>query len=285
MASTSSVISVTCDCGKRLKAPAAAAGKRARCPACGNEHVLPAPASAPPADPFDESGPSNAAPQHDDHDPFGALDELANQENAPAAQSGAVHCPQCRSDMTGGAVLCVNCGYDTRTGQSAAAAVAVAPAPAPAAFARPGLPSFGKKTGKNVDHMAPTGSLVLGVVFSAVFALIASILWIVVAWLTGFTVAYIAILIGIAAGIGMQVGHKGQSQAGGLIAGAMTLLAILIAKVIVVYIVMAKLGVTRSIWDLDSAALGMYFFNPIGLIIIAVGVGAGYRTASGAIRE
>jgi hypothetical protein len=282
MASTSSVISVTCDCGKRLKAPVAAAGKRARCPACGNVHVLPAPPSASPRDPF-ESDLSDVAPQQD-QDPFGALDELANQENAvPAAQSDAVHCPQCGSAMPGGAVLCVNCGYDSRTGKSAAAAVAVAAAPT--VMARPGLPSAGKKSGKKVDHMAPTGSLVLGVVFSAVFAPVASILWIVVAWATGYAVAYIAILIGIAAGIGMQVGHKGQSQTGGFIAGTMTLLAVFIAKVVVLYIVMAKLGVTRSIWDLDSAKLGMYFLSPIGLIIAAVGVGAAYRTASGAIRE
>jgi hypothetical protein len=278
MTSTSNVISVTCECGKRLKAPAAAAGKRARCPACGNVHILPA--VAPPKVPPQAQRVSEAP---DVDDPFSAMDELANLENAATpAQSSAIHCPQCRAAMSDGAVLCINCGYDTRTGQSAAAAVAVA---APPAIARPGLAYAAKKSGKQVDHMAPTGSLVLGVAFSAIFALVASIVWIAVAWLTGYAIGYIAVLIGVAAGIGMQVGHKGQSQTGGFIAGTMTLVAILIAKVVVLYAVMAKLGVHRSIWDMDSAKLGMYFFSPIGLIIIVVGIGAAYRTASGAIRE
>src|SRR5260221_9789673 len=109
MASASNVISVTCDCGKRLKAPASAAGKRARCPACGNVHVLPepqdpvdrvpqpaarataaaAPAKAPAMDPF-ESGASQAPAE--DEDPFGVMYELANQENAAPAQNLA-YCP------------------------------------------------------------------------------------------------------------------------------------------------------------------------------------------------
>jgi len=37
----------------------------------------------------------------------------------------------------------------------------------------------------------------------------------------------------------------------------------------------------KSISDIESARLGYYFFSPIGLIIIAVGIGAAYRCASG----
>ena len=39
-------ISVSCSCGKTLKAPASAAGKTAKCPACGTPLTIPAPAPA-----------------------------------------------------------------------------------------------------------------------------------------------------------------------------------------------------------------------------------------------
>jgi hypothetical protein len=229
-------------------------------------------ASPPPVDPF-ESDTSETPPE--DEDPFGAMYELANQESAAPAQSNLVYCPQCRTAMVSGAVLCINCGYDTRTGKSAVVAGI------PPAVARAPLSYAGKKAGKKIDYMAPTGSLVMGILYSGIAAMIASVLWIVVAWATGYAIVYIAILIGVAAGIGMQAGHKGQSQTGGFLAGCMTLVAIVFAKVVVLYAVMAKLGVHRSIWDLDSAKLAMYFFSPFGLIMIAIGIGAAYRTRAG----
>ena len=76
----------------------------------------------------------------------------------------------------------------------------------------------------------------------------------------------------------MRVGHKGFSTVGGMIASAMTLAAILAAKVVVIELVLARQGLGRSIFDLDSTKLGFYFLSPIGLIIIAIGMGAAYRT-------
>jgi hypothetical protein len=190
------------------------------------------------------------------------------QQAAATPTVSVVVCPQCRKGMDEKAVLCVNCGYNTLTGKAIAAA---APTKATAPV----------KRGKQIDHMAPDGSLMLGIVLSAVFALAASIVWIVVAWLTGFAIAYIAILIGCAAGIGMQIGHRGYSRAGGIIASGMTILAIFAAKVAVLEIILARKGSHVSLFDLDPAKLGYYFFSPIGLIIIVVGVGAAFRTANG----
>src|SRR5438034_10143985 len=54
-------ISVTCTCGKRLKAKDEMAGKRARCPACGNSVLIPDPESEPA--PYDlEPEPPRSAP-------------------------------------------------------------------------------------------------------------------------------------------------------------------------------------------------------------------------------
>lgn len=289
-------ISVACACGKRLNAPASAAGKRARCPACKEVVVLPAAAVAIaevdtwPAS-LNTPSPAKAAavavPQpvgiasDDDEDRLGALYDMADAEaHAPIPASNSVHCPQCQSAMEPHAVLCTNCGYDTRTGRSLsrASATAAAPAKKPLAY------MSAKKAGKPVDYMAPTGSLVMGIIFSAVFALLASILWIVVAWATHLAIGYIAILIGIAAGVGMQAGHKGYSAVGGVIASLMTIIAIFTAKFVVLQILLASMG-GRSISDIDSSKLAMYFFSPIGLIIICIGVGAAYRTANGSSRD
>lgn len=290
--SSGDTISVVCDCGKKLKASASAAGKRARCPACGEIHVLPkapepelelveVPAARESA--AEESDyPSEASPPPEEDDLLGAMYDLAHQENTAPVRPAGVVCPQCRSAMPNGAVLCVNCGYDTRTGKSVAAVTAAAQKNVIGYAGKQSAPRAAKN---KKDYMAPEGSLALGMVFSAVFALGASLLWIAVAYFTGYVVGYIAILMGVAAGIGMQVGHKGQSQVGGMISGGMTLVAILVAKLVVLYAVMAKLGVQRSIFDIDSAKLGMYFFSPKGLIFMAIGVAAGYRCASGAMRD
>ena len=103
-------ISVRCNCGKKLKAPASAVGKKAKCPGCGNVLTIQAP---PPV-----------KPQEDDLD---ALYDLADQEQKAAKQvASSTGCPKCFQPMASGAVLCTNCGYDTRTGKAIAApAVAV----------------------------------------------------------------------------------------------------------------------------------------------------------------
>jgi hypothetical protein len=269
-----SVISVVCGCGKKLKAPSAAAGKKARCPACSSVVVLPS---------FDKSGepepvvaakaappaPSIGAVQEQD-DGLGGMYDVAEPTDLAASAPAGPRCPQCKAAMEDGAVLCTNCGYDKRTGKSLSAAAPVTGKASAKAI---------KNADEPVDYMAPQGSLVLGVVFSAVFALIASVLWIVVAWLTGYAIAYIAILIGAAAGVGMQIGHKGYSKTGGIVASIMTIAAILIAKFIVLEALLARTG--RHLSDLETWRVNYYFFSPIGLIIILVGVGAAYRTANG----
>src|SRR5262249_11762279 len=151
---TDNVITVACSCGKRLKAPASAAGKKARCPGCGGTVLLTAPA---PAD-----------------DALNALYDFSEQPAAPAPAAPPPAprpaCPQRRAPIPPQTVLCMPCGYDTRTGRSLAAAKAapVAPlgyegrsrGPTGAAAAVPNKP---------VDYMAPEGSLVLGVLLSAAF--------------------------------------------------------------------------------------------------------------------
>ena len=271
-------ISVMCACGRKLKAPATAVGKKARCPACGNTLVLAAAGIAP--------EPATAARDVPLPPPIGiptaediAQDALSTPAEYPetiSAPTSVNGCPQCKSPMAAGAVLCVNCGFDTRTGRTVAVG-----APAPARAIASGKPA---KKRSNRNSMALKGPLLAGTVGSAIAALVASILWVVVAWLTGYAVGYIAIAIGVAAGLGMQAGYKDTNQTGGLIAAAMTVFAIFVAKVVVLEIVIARVNPGLSMFDIDSDKLAAYFLNPIGLVIIVIGVAAAYRTASGSSR-
>jgi hypothetical protein len=97
-------------CGRRLKVSEVYRGKRTKCPECSAISVVP------------------------EHDELPVLDAAAVQE-APAsggparvrlapAQSEGIGvaevgptCPSCRKVLERGAVLCVDCGYDFRTGR------------------------------------------------------------------------------------------------------------------------------------------------------------------------
>ena len=122
-----------------------------------------------------------------------------------------------------------------------------------------------------------------GLILCCVFALVASVLWIAVAWVTHYSFGIIAIAIGIAAGIGMQIGHKGYSHGGGYFAASATLVTILIAKLAVLQFVVL-IPHHRAIASLPGSALGYYFFSPVGDIIMLVGIAAAYRCASGTSR-
>ncbi len=295
MVSGQSTLVVNCACGKKLKAPAASAGKKARCPACGSIMVLtangsarapvaaqsstvsrkaPTAAASAPRPTRSPAAPIATPPAHDDN--LGAMYDLAEQASSTSAPA-AVRCPQCKSPMDDGAVLCTNCGYDTRSRKpvsSASIATALKPPPDVA----PG------KKAKPIDRMAPQGSFIAGLAMSAAFALASSVLWFVVAWLTGYGISYIAILIGCAAGVGMRIGHKGFSATGGFAAAAMTFAAILAAKLAVLEVFATQRNPHFSIFNANPALLANYFFRPISLIIMVIGMFAAFRTANGSIK-
>ena len=127
--SSSATISVVCACGKKLKAPASAVGKKAKCPKCNNIMTL----TAPP-------------PREDD---FDALYDLAEEGNQAAAQQqDAPRCPGCMAQMMPGDVLCTNCGFDTRKGKAVGA---IAPPP---------LPARSKASGTRFDPAAAAAAFV-----------------------------------------------------------------------------------------------------------------------------
>ncbi|MCA9177224.1 MAG: hypothetical protein KDB14_22195 [Planctomycetales bacterium] len=80
-------IPVSCSCGKQVNAPEHLAGKKVKCPACGQPLAIP-------------SG-------------GGAFDGLFDDEGITASP----RCPQCKADIDAGAVLCIQCGFNLATGK------------------------------------------------------------------------------------------------------------------------------------------------------------------------
>jgi chemotaxis protein histidine kinase CheA len=214
---TSSTISVMCSCGKKLKAPASAVGKKAKCPKCGNVLTV-----APPPPPPDEDN------------SLDALYDLAQESEQHAAQQQlAPRCPGCMREMADGAVVCTSCGYDTRKGKAVAAAPVVEGTrfnPAAAAALEKS-----SKRGKQVeDKMAPQGPFWKGLVFSGVGALIGAVVWVGIAYATGYWGMLPVLLVALLAGLGMQRGQEGYSYLGGFTAAAITFVVMFVARFAVV---------------------------------------------------
>lgn len=94
-------ISVRCEeCGKTLKAPDSAAGKKAKCPQCGAVVAIPEPV-------FDAEEVSEAEPVDDDSNAFGDADSY----DSPADESDERKpCPACGEMIVARAAKCRYCG-------------------------------------------------------------------------------------------------------------------------------------------------------------------------------
>lgn len=215
---TSGTISVVCKCGKKLKAPASAVGKKAKCPQCGNVLTV----KPPPPPPEEDNS-------------LDALYDLAQESEQHAAQQEmAPRCPGCMREMAPGAVVCTNCGYDTRKGKVVVATAAPKATgtrfdPAAAAAAEAAA-----KNRKPTDKMAPQGSFIKGIAGSIGGAMIGAFIWFLVAWGTGYELYFLVLVVGALAGLGMAWGQEGYSYAGGGVAAAVTFVMMIIARIAVV---------------------------------------------------
>jgi predicted RNA-binding Zn-ribbon protein involved in translation (DUF1610 family) len=91
-------IQVTCSCGKTLTAPDAAAGKRAKCPGCGQVITVPAP--------IQEAELLGAAAAQD---PYGVAEPSPAAASASAGGEQRQPCPECGEMIIVGAAKCRFC--------------------------------------------------------------------------------------------------------------------------------------------------------------------------------
>jgi predicted RNA-binding Zn-ribbon protein involved in translation (DUF1610 family) len=113
-------------CGKRLKVRPEWEGKKAKCPACGAVSVVRAaePAREAAVRPADFPGPGSPPPPGNvlTVEPVDALPLQpapdAGQGRAPApAAGGDDACPECGQPMARDAVICLDCGFNRKTGK------------------------------------------------------------------------------------------------------------------------------------------------------------------------
>jgi hypothetical protein len=256
-------ITVVCPCGKKLKAPASAAGKKAKCPSCGNVMKLeasaggaaPSPSAPPPVPSVPKAGAATARkaapppPPPADHadDGGGDLDDLyalaavEKQARTAGAIDDSPRCPKCFGELPSGAVLCTNCGFDLRSRKQ----ITIQKGdnkPAPKAGGLFGAGGKASAKGGKKDKMAPQGSFLIGVACCAGFATAGALVWFLIGYFTGYSIGFVAMGVGALAGVGMQIGQKGYSKLGGVVAAALTLVAIIVANIAIAVVILAHPG-------------------------------------------
>jgi len=106
-------ITFTCACGQRLSARDDLQGKTTKCPKCGASLTIPA--ADPAAPEASQPAPSSVPAPRTTPPPVIAppLDDIPVRE-APPPQSA---CPGCGAGMPLGAIICIACGYNAKTGR------------------------------------------------------------------------------------------------------------------------------------------------------------------------
>lgn len=106
-------ISCECpSCGKRLKAPDSAAGKRAKCPQCGNPVEIPAEKiydAEEVSDSADDPSAADSAGEYSDNEYGLERRETEDQDESPA-EDDRRPCPMCGEMIAPAAVKCRFCG-------------------------------------------------------------------------------------------------------------------------------------------------------------------------------
>ncbi|MBC8108905.1 MAG: hypothetical protein H7Z14_20135 [Anaerolineae bacterium] len=181
------------------------------------------------------------------------MDELAAREAEAAAVAEAndtnARCANCSMVMSRTAAICVNCGYDVRKGKVLTTAKVAAPKTSG------GFLGLAKKTEPKKDKLAPQGKVIVGLMLSVVFALVASLPWFIVTFATDRDFYILELLVGIAAGFGMQVGQKGYSTLGGILAAGTTFVVLIGMRIVLVIAVLAPMVLERESTSAEVASL------------------------------
>ncbi|HEX2473301.1 MAG TPA: hypothetical protein VHK01_01065 [Lacipirellulaceae bacterium] len=237
-------------CGHRMRIPqtthsqaAAATPSSTKAPVVAGTPKVAAGAPKAPAKPSSQSSMSSW------------LDEEleASQPSVPTAPktpkvSGAT-CPACGATLAAGAVLCVACGYDTRT-RSKHQTQHLEPAESPA------------KKAKRRSKAGSAASLLRGTVFSFIGAMLGAVIWALFTYFTMWEHSFIALGLGGLAGFGMALGHDDDDgTVAGIIAAFMSLVGIVAAKILIIVIFIAAF-VGEAAQEADPAQMKRMLLTP-----------------------
>jgi hypothetical protein len=208
-----------------------------KCPQCGGAIAIPA---------FEPAGEGAASMA-------GLLDQEQVPVTAPAAKptpaaAAVPKCPSCSAELTPGAVLCVNCGFDLRTGKQVEAG--------PSSEEGGGAKKKKKRRKKKREPGETSQGIlfVRGLAVSFGCALLGSFLWFVMAYLTQTEWGFAAWVLGGLAGVGMMLGYGVEDVLAGLAAAAVAFVAIVVAKIMIFGAVLY--GLEREFNEMANAEAG-----------------------------
>lgn len=270
------VMIVQCSsCKKKIKAAEKFAGKRVKCPGCQNLLSIPALAASPetpapltptPVKPAASAPPPLAPaslledeipvqqvvlPTLSTADPLAGMldDEIPIRQEQPFAQGPIAlpnKCPGCGAAVPGGAVLCVDCGYDFR---------AQAKRKQQIGSEETGGPKKKRKRRQLLGgHTTQIMQLLRGCLFSFIGACIGAFIWCIVARFTFTEWAIISWGLGGLAGMGMAAGYGHQEMLGGICAAVIAFLGIVLAKLAIFVWILGPLLLAMA--GGDAADLG-----------------------------
>lgn len=222
-----------------------------------------APAKPKPAEPAKQvrkpaTSAAREVPAASTDDFMGDFDANAEVVEAPVpgkAQPG--RCPSCHVSLAPGAVICVACGANTKTGKKLKGASASGGASAVAAQAATALGNYAK-----------------GVIFGAIGAAIGAAIWCGIALATHYEIGYVAWALGGLTGFGMQLGYGDANPKAGLTAVGLALLGIAASKISIVYFFFKG---AIPLGSLISAEFLKDVMEPMDLLFVALAVITAYR--------
>ena len=206
-------------CKKQFRVKDELGGKVAKCTACETKIQIPTLNAK-------QTSPRTPSALEDILDDFGQPDESEDDERDPELEAAMEEeamvesvkdprCPSCGRKYIATTVVCVNCGYDTKTGERMKGVTT-------------------RKASKPVDQAA----LIRGIMLSLIGVLVGAVIWIGIAVVIKRQSGIIAWAMGGLSGFGMSIAAKGGNRnIPGICAALMSLVGILVVKVVVFFFV------------------------------------------------
>ena len=216
-------------CGKHFEVKEELAGRKAKCSRCAAILVIPPPVLVHVAD----------HPAEDEY----RLATVFDDELEGAGQT-ANNCPNCSAALSPEAVLCVHCGFHLKKGKRIDGPQEKVPAmKAPAAASNTKLQR--PRGAKNRPSQFNFATYLRGTFFSLLGALLGGGLWTAIALTTGYSLGFLAWVIGGLAGLGMALGYQNDgSVLAGMTAAGMTLVGCVFGKVLWFALYLGAIGST-----------------------------------------
>jgi len=172
-------------------------------------------------------------------------------------------CGGCNGPLAPGAVICVVCGTNAKSGKKLK-----------------GAGTNSAVTGAASKAAKALGNYAQGVIFGAIGAAIGAAIWCGIAVATGVELGYVAWALGGLAGFGMQLGYGDANPKAGLTAIGLALAGIGASKISIVYFMLKKLHpeATIPVGDLVSfEVIKLTMDHPLDFVFVALAVLTAYR--------